>query len=689
MASNPPLQVEDQTDEDFFDKLVDDDDEFKVNETSAHSFGDGNDSDEVKAFANLSIGEVVTGSEDSSCEGGIEEKGEATPRNDNAVSELGTDSGSLEPSNSFGFDSVNESNGVAKRTEVASESTISKSTGAVGPGVKELQWTAFNTHSGQIDSNGFGSYIDFFSELGDGAVDPPGKVEDIAESKIGSGSEELKTIGADNNYNNVQYEENQAYQASMGRNEDGQDLNSSQYLENLYPGWQYDPNTGQWYQVDGYDATGNVEGSLDSNLAHDLAVPDENSQVSYLQQTSEFFVGTVTESGATSWSQVPQGNIEYPAHMVFDPQYPGWYYDTIAQEWRSLEMYSSSVQSTIQAHDHLNQNGFASAGTVHHENDKKSYGYYGQVHTYRAQDVCAQNQDSNWTGSFNNYDQQGLNMWQQPEDVCKSEAPSEFGGNQQLENEYSRNFSVNNHVTQHKPYDSRGTVQFYENVAQNQNGFVTTGSQGFVSSGNFSQQINRANMQQNEQMHASKDYYGNQNSVNFSQQQFQSSNQLSYSPNVGRSSAGRPPHALVTFGFGGKLIVMKEINSLSTSSYGSQGPLEGSISVLNLMEVVAEKIDRSGMGVGTFDYFNTLSKQHFPGPLVGGSVGSKELNKWIDERIASCESTVDYRKGEVLRLLLSLLKIACQYYGKLRSPFGTDIAFRVSYFYHSHALLPI
>ncbi|KAI8032247.1 Sm-like protein LSM3A [Camellia lanceoleosa] len=55
MASNPPFQVEDQTDEDFFDKLVDDDDEYKVTPSVSHSFVDGNDSDEAKAFANLSI----------------------------------------------------------------------------------------------------------------------------------------------------------------------------------------------------------------------------------------------------------------------------------------------------------------------------------------------------------------------------------------------------------------------------------------------------------------------------------------------------------------------------------------------------------------------------------------------------------------------------------------------------------
>ena len=92
--------------------------------------------------------------------------------------------------------------------------------------------------------------------------------------------------------------------------------------------------------------------------------------------------------------------------------------------------------------------------------------------------------------------------------------------------------------------------------------------------------------------------------------------------------------------------------------------------------------DSSSIGNGTGDYFRALSQQSFPGPLVGGSVGSKELYKWIDERIARCESPdMDYKKGERLRLLLSLLKIACQHYGKLRSPFGTDTLLKVSYIY--------
>lgn len=105
----------------------------------------------------------------------------------------------------------------------------------------------------------------------------------------------------------------------------------------------------------------------------------------------------------------------------------------------------------------------------------------------------------------------------------------------------------------------------------------------------------------------------------------------------------------------------------------------GSISILNIMEVLQKNDGSSHIGYGGSSYFHALCHQSFPGPLVGGNVGNKELNKWIDERIGNCDSSdLDYRKAEALRLLLSLLKIACQHYGKLRSPFGTDPSLKVN-----------
>lgn len=642
MASTPPFQVEDQTDEDFFDKLVDDDDdEFKL---TPPVVADGSDSDEAKAFANLSIGEEK-GEEaargdlnDVSLDRNVEESSTSSsvlPMSNSFVFDNGVESDgvalgtnkvvSLASSDSFVFDRPIESNGVAIGTEeLISDSTIRNRYGSAGSGVKEVQWAAFNADSGEHVSNGYGSYSDFFSELGDGAVDPLGKVEDDSgtQSKIESGSEELKTAYGDQKYSYAEYQENvKAYEAGigqsgdaqgingsqylenqgdvavMGQSADGQDLNSSQSLEDLYPGWKYDPNTGQWYQVDGYDAVSNIQESFDSKSSGNWAVSDGNSQASYLQHTAQSLVGTVTESGTkenvanwnqlshesgtsesvtywdqasqqtsgaesvSSWNQVSQGNNWYPAHMVFDPQYPDWYYDTIAQEWRSLETYISSVQSTSQSQGQQNQNqglqnqtGFASTGTFSHENDQKSYVDLGQSDNHRPQGFGAQNHGSNWTGSSSNYNQQGLNMWQQPECVGKSEAPVSFSGKQQWEYNHGSNYSMSNHVSQQNPYESKGTVPM---------------NQGVVPSWNFGAQLNQPSMHQYEQMHVSKDYSGNQSIVSNSQQQFQTGHQLSFDPNAGRSSAGRPPHALVTFGFGGKLIVMKD-SSLSASSYGSQ-----------------------------------------------------------------------------------------------------------------------
>ncbi|KAK9274715.1 hypothetical protein L1049_021966 [Liquidambar formosana] len=737
MASQPPFQVEDQTDEDFFDKLVDDEFDSTV---SAPKLSGGDDSDEAKALANLSISEVNAAFDDSGGEGGVDVKGEGISQGVGVavLDAHAEESCSLLSSNSFGFDSMIESNNGVVESEVMSDSTVvSKSSGSGGAGVKEVQWSSFNTDPAAQNGNiGFGSYSDLFNDLGGNGGDFNGKVEEnfINEPNTVSGNEEYKAEDLKDVLNYAQYRESQATVTTAEQSVDGQDVNGSQYWENLYPGWSYDPNSGQWYQVDSYDAmAANNQGSFENNSAVESVVSDGKSEVSYLQQTAQSVVGTVTESAMTgsvsNLNQGSQGSNGYPEHMVFDPQYPGWYYDTITQEWRLLESYTQSGQTTVQSHDQQNQNGFASTGTFSHNNGGRVYGEYGQsdnhgpqgfggqghdswggpfsnynqqnqngfgstgtfshnngstVHgeygqaaNYGSQGFGGQGQDSNGVGSFSNYNQQGLNMWQ-PETVAKSESISDFSGNQQLENMYGSKNSVNNHVNQQKSFNSIGTGHLYEKASQVHDDANGTGLRSFAPGRNYGQQFNQVKMEQNEQLPFSNDYYGSQKPLNLSQQSFQGGYQ-SYAPSAGRSSAGRPPHALVSFGFGGKLIVMKDNSSLSSSSFGNQDPVGGSVSVLNLMEVVTENTDASSIGVGACDYFHTLCQQSFPGPLVGGNVGSKELNKWIDERIAKCESpNMDYRKGEVLRLLLSLLRIACQHYGKLRSPFGADTSLRES-----------
>ncbi|KDP39874.1 hypothetical protein JCGZ_03405 [Jatropha curcas] len=681
MASNPPFHVmEDQTDEDFFDKLVDDD--FgPTDPVSVPKLTEGSDSDEARAFANLSIDDTT-----GEGEGGVEGKGDNDSVHANPVLSgvHAEESNTLSSSNSLGSNSIIESNNDATASEVVPDSIASQSSGSTKSGIKEVGWSSFYADSVPNGNHGFGSYSDFFNELGGSSEDFPGKVDESAN---------LENKASDGLHNSVIYEPHQdltqSYEGSFQENVNGQDLNSSQYWESMYPGWKYDASTGQWYQAsDGYDANSNVQVSSNANAENEWAsVSDGKTELNYLQQTSKSVVGTVAETSTSetvsTWNQVSQEtNNGYPEHMLFDPQYPGWYYDTIVQEWRTLESYTSSVQSTsVQNHDMQKQDEFALVDS-YSQNNSSTYGGYQQGDKYGSQGYNNQGPHGSWGESYGGYNQQGFNMWQ-PDTVAKTDTVSNFDGNQQLHNSYNSNASMNNHVEPHKSVNSLGTALSYDNMSQSHveaNGFI--GSQSFMPSGNFTQQLNQGNLKLNEQMNISNDYYSNQKAVHVAQQSFQSNQQFSYASNTGRSSAGRPPHALVTFGFGGKLIVMKDdsLNSLGNSSFGSQEPVGGSITVLNLMEVVTGNTNNAqSVGGNTCNYFHALCQQSFPGPLVGGNVGSKELNKWIDERIANSESLdMDYKKVEILKLLLSLLKISCQHYGKLRSPFGTDASLKES-----------
>ncbi|XWS49110.1 hypothetical protein CRYUN_Cryun13aG0135600 [Craigia yunnanensis] len=662
MASNPPFQVEDHTDEDFFDKLVNDDDNNMG--PTVPKITEGNESDDARAFANLTIGE------DSGEADNYDEKEKDPVDAGAAPASAHVD---VDGNDSLGFDSsVIDSNNHGEEgagSEVGFNPNLSENSGSMNSGVKEIGWNSFYADSNENGVHGFGSYSDFFNNLGENSTeDFPGEVDENAKTSV-------LDQNLVSSYEQC-HDDGQVYGASTADNENAQDLNSSQYWENMYPGWKYDAITGQWYQVDGYD--GNLQGSYESSGGDGSGTTNVKVGVSYLQQTVPSVAGTMTteESGATesvaNWNQVSQVNNGYPEHMVFDPQHPGWYYDTIAQEWRSLESYNASFQSSVLGHDEQNQNGFTSSGGHSQSNSSSVYSEYGRGDNYGSQGLGNPGEHGNCGESYGNYNSRGLNMWQ-PGTVAKSEAVSSFAGNQQLDTSFGSNMSVNNHVSHFKSsYNSLQEVQSLNNANQvhtEANGVI--GLRSFVPSGNFNHQFNQSNLKQNEQMHFSNDFYGVQKSVNVAQQPPQSSQQFPYASNTGRSSAGRPPHALVTFGFGGKLIVMKD-STLQNSSFGTQDSVGASISVLNLLEIVNGNTNVSGAAPAACDYFHTLCRQSFPGPLVGGNVGSKELNKWIDDKIAGESPDMDYRKGEVLRLLLSLLKIACQHYGKLRSPFGAD-----------------
>ncbi|KZV45340.1 hypothetical protein F511_04078 [Dorcoceras hygrometricum] len=736
MASNPPpFQVEDNTDEDFFDKLVNDDDEVDFGITSPSAgrvFSDGNESDESKAFSNLNINEF-----DNSCDVSHDNASTSISSNvDNLSAEMKTakqidDEGTKEYSknplvseDSFEFGNlISEPKNEDEIAEVLSDTTlmskssgdrlsdatvVSKSSGELGaPGVKEMDWSAFHSDSNKNDGNGFGSYSDFFTELaGDDAGDAWGNVGDSLDTgpDVTIGNEVHGFAHMENSNNSGLHNERTDYSLTANQSTDVQDLNSSQYWESIYPGWKYETSTGQWYQVDGSDTGASEQGNVGSNLSFTWGLSDGKAEISYFQQTSQSVVGTVPEIGKiesiNDWNQASQvcdakettsnlnqvsqvssdtsgvsypasqDNNGYPPHVVFDPQYPDWYYDTNAQQWFPLESYTASTQSATKVQDQMNQDGYALTNTFSQNNDQKMYSTHTQGNSYQDQAFSNQGQEHSWTGSFGDYNQHGSKMWQ-PETLNNVEANSQYV-DEQMKNHYAAQGSPQN------SFHLGLTGSYYENVAQGPNDFsVSSGTHGFVTGGNLSQQFDESRINQHRQNGIPSDYTRNPNSINFSQQMVQGA-QISYTSAAGRSSAGRPPHALVTFGFGGKLIVMKDNISAENLNYGSQSITSGSISVHNLQEVVNEN-NASNNGTSVCNYFQALCRQAAPGPLTGGSVGIKELNKWVDERMANPESAgMDYRKAENLRLLLALLKLSCQYYGKLRSPYGTDAASKES-----------
>ncbi|CAI8609589.1 unnamed protein product [Vicia faba] len=680
MASNPPFHVEDQDDEDFFDKLVEDDEGHVMSgrdDEGNDSDGIGDDADDDindSAFGNSSGGGsgIEVEEEDEEKEGGVKLDG----GNVQEGSFLGSTS-------TFGCDGTVDQGDHGMESGNSPGSSGDKST-ISSSDVKVVDWNAFCADSnGGVGSE---SFSDFFSEFGDvsgkafhdsnAGMKPPqdqyrSAYHHDSNTLIKSGNE-IPSDGLNASVDYTQYQGGQGYGASVENSTSGEDVNSSQYWESLYPGWKYDHNTGQWYQVDDQNATAITQGSSEVNTAVGWnAASDTKADVSYMQQAAQFVAGSSAESGRTetvpSWNQVSQGNSGYPEHMVFDPQYPGWYYDTIGQEWRSLETYNSSVQSAVQGH----KNGHASTGTFSH-NDNNSHRSYGQAGYYESQGNGNQAANNNWSGSYGINHQQGLGT-HTTGTATKSGNSATYGGNQQFDHSFGSSISGSRDLQ--NASSSFESASLYNKINHGHglaNGTVEP--QRFSPSGNFGQHFNYSNPQFDEQKDLSNNYAAeSQQPIGYSNQSLHGGQQHSYAPHVGRSSCGRPAHALVTFGFGGKLIIMKD-SSLLSSTYGSQkSAVQDSVSVLNLMEVVSGSISSSRIGNCAGDYFRALGQQSVPGPLVGGSVGSKELNRWIDERIAHCGSPdMDYKKSERMRLLLSLLKIASQYYGKLRSPFGTD-----------------
>ncbi|KAH0469337.1 hypothetical protein IEQ34_000895 [Dendrobium chrysotoxum] len=500
----------------------------------------------------------------------------------------------------------------------------------------------------------------------------------------------------------------------------------NQYPSNMvfdpqYPEWYYDTITKQWYTIDSYNyaihnASNVTQDQLATNVSLDKAQNAfegsllETSDAVNVQQTSQQALEAITEESSVfnSSKQVPQDSIYYPPNMVFDPQYPEWYYDKITLMWYTLESYNHSLHDAIDASQGpLTNNKNALAG-LNIDDNHFSYGSHAQFGQYtmldrssnkshlNASESCFGKQ-SMWQekngqeGHRNAYGFPGLwqeqtikeshskasgsydkhKMWQ-PKLLTKNGDVASSLNNQLMGSFYSSLEYTGSH-----PDKQLDPIHLEPMVKHNIGRSNMTVAQGYVTSESM-HHVNQPNMEQSLQAYLSNNNYGTENSIYYTKKSFQGANpsysQFSYNHNDGRSTAGRPPHALVTFGFGGRLLVMKDA-SFSSSSFvsGSQGTVGGVVSIHSLVDVVMTKADFWNTSAGCFGYFHTLCQESFPGPLVGGNAASKDINKWINDKISSSESSsAFFQNGLLLRLLLSLLKILCQHYGKLRSPYGAE-----------------
>ncbi|CAI5995746.1 unnamed protein product [Closterium sp. NIES-64] len=162
------------------------------------------------------------------------------------------------------------------------------------------------------------------------------------------------------------------------------------------------------------------------------------------------------------------------------------------------------------------------------------------------------------------------------------------------------------------------------------------------------------------------------------------------------SSAGRPPHTLLAFGFGGRAAVVVPGSSLG-QTMGSQGQvevralLELLLSILESMQPTLKLLPlphllsleaHDGVSTATSTagslYLAPLTGKHaHNGPLTAGGMSAKELSKWLEERAERSGEEEEAEAGggggaggaeraESLVLLWRVLRVACQFYGQLR-----------------------
>jgi COPII coat assembly protein SEC16 len=640
MASQ--FSAEDQTDEDFFDKLVEDD--FSVTESTLVSqnlvrdLSNSNlslDSDVINTaststevenrLSNISLDDAASTIEKS--ENLNFHMSEVDPLNKEATPVALE---RLESSNLIVDDSKTVDDSTGKGT--TSEKTVPDATnlsdvisekkgedlgaglpggGSKGTSVKQVQWSFFGSDSGastgmqQFVQTGFESYAGIFGDAGSGDLNQDFLQGPVGDHFASSFVQQDTQLFAKQGFSELQNLNNSFYAGALDQN-DSELLNNSildenqpkpvesavqtervqsdpneiQSWENQYPGWKYDYATGTWYQVDNFDPNFNSNTQL-GNLNDTSKTSQENlnlqSEASYLQQSAQPVLETIAEESSSTVNTI--SGMEYPPNMVFDPQYPDWYYDTNTQQWYTLESYTPAEQTT------------AGSSTVQEQVNQGLSQNQSQNQTQLGQNLGGDWSSSYTSTSVNPDPSQLADSFYSDNTTANNALVESFYGDQTSTEIFtssavtSSNYGTNPSVETFPNNDLSGS--FYgNNLNVNLSGSFFGSNEGFKafepvtnnafgvvhsrarSLGQFSQTGMGMGLKQ---VNSADNFYGEQNTVNFKQQNFGTTNnvasfssQFGYNPNEERSSAGRPAHALVTFGFGGKLVIMKDSSSYAT-----------------------------------------------------------------------------------------------------------------------------
>jgi COPII coat assembly protein SEC16 len=354
---------------------------------------------------------------------------------------------------------------------------------------------------------------------------------------------------------------------------------ASEYPPNMlfyaeYPGWYFDTNTQQWLPLESYQQAA---------IQHGAATAVQNVTNSYTHQSQRQFANNMQPETITDGS-LTNSFYGFDQQAKTQSTNSSTSFNTVEDHYKGLEL--SSVQSDYNSTDSQQssynmiepsaafQTGYkgfepATGHQTSHKAFQQSTSNQGGFKAFQPS-LSSQTNYKPFepsTGRQAGYKGFMPSTGSQPGGYKGSETStvhqavhSGFQASSVQQAGYMASQPSSDLLSSHTGFEASAN-----HAHADVNGVVN--AQGFVSKESMYHGQKQANAYQ--QGHSSNSYLGTENSVNFTQQQFLGANashmQFGHSSHEGRSSAGRPPHALVSFGFGGKLIVMKENSSMSTN----------------------------------------------------------------------------------------------------------------------------